>query len=118
MDAIVADAEKGSSHATSLLNMLTSEIDDEEDADAASDAYVEKINKLLFRAIVSGNLVSSKGLGTVRSMFNSDTRIVWTNDRSADGELVQDFVICSNAPHFSRLTSILDRFRMSLLDCC
>jgi hypothetical protein len=60
----------------------------------------------------------SKGLGTVRSMFNSDTRIVWTNDRSADGELVQDFVICSNAPHFSWLTSILNRLRMSLLDCC
>jgi hypothetical protein len=71
--------------------MLTSEIDDKEDADAASDAYVEKINKLLFRAIVSGNVVSPKGLGHVRSLMDSDTRIVWTNDRSADGELVQDF---------------------------
>jgi hypothetical protein len=91
MDAIVSDAEKGSSHATSLLDMLTTEIDDEEDVDAASDAYVEKINKLLFRAIVSGNVVSPKGLGHVRSLMDSDTRIVWTNDRSANGELVQDF---------------------------
>lgn len=106
VDAIVADAEKGNSHATSLLDMLTSEIDDE-----------EKIRKLLFRAIVSGNVVS-KGVGIVRSMLDSHTRIVWTNDRSADGELAQDFVIFSNAPHFSQLTSILDHLSMSLLDCC
>ena len=86
IDALVTEEiDRGNTHAGSLLDIITCGID--EGDDMSIDADVESFNKLLVRVLLGGSLVHPDRLSFVLSMIESDTRIVWTNDRSVDGKL-------------------------------
>ena len=112
IDALVTEKNTGSNNASELLDLLTSKIDE----GFSMDADIEQFNKLLIKVCLGGSFIVQSNFSQIRSMVESDTRIVWTNDRNSKGKLDQDSGVCCILSNSLQFTPHL--LRMPLLDCC
>ena len=100
IDAIVAESENGNQDADELIELLTKDIDDNQD-DATFNHEIERTTKLFLNVVAGGNVLSERAMGNVYAMMGNDIRIVWTNDRINDaGESAAPYLYYSTSCYF------------------
>jgi hypothetical protein len=87
LDKLVRMAKQGDTNCEELLDLLYAE-------DLPDD--LAKMHELLFNIASRGNVFTEHYNKVFMAMYGNDSRIVWTNDRASDSELVYAISVSKN----------------------